>query len=457
VQRLSRWVVAAIAATLIAAAPAAAFENGHATRADLAPVFITGNTAYLAKGEAAASFNTMRSCAVRDGIDLYPQHSGYTPAATAYRNGNIQLDLWNLFVAGRGAVAARPIHTAGGWVFTSNHGLGRAVDLAQPNMATWVLRHGGPFGWSHIEGQRVGEWWHYIYVGGFHRPDPGTSLRFPNLKLGSGGLCQSFAVKEVQRRLGTTEDGEYGKTTRRAVKVFERAKGLPVDGRVTSKVWLELRKASRGEAKSTNARVVGKLPGAVAPMAGQDVKAVQGLLNKAFKAMGRLRRVQVTGVLDQQTIVAVRRFQKLRHLPVTGRVDDRTYAELLKVKPPEAQALVVTPQGAQLVASFEGCSRTPYQDAVHVWTIGFGHTGPDVFRLSPLSCAGPNGSAVVLLQKDLNRFALGVTRLVHVKLGLRQFNASCPGPSTWAWARWRARRCCVSSTPGTTARQPTSS
>jgi hypothetical protein len=80
-------------------------------------------------------------------------------------------------------------------------------------------KHGGEFGWSHAEGQRVGEWWHYIYVGGFHRPDPGTSLRFPNLKLGSGGLCQSFAVKEVQRRLGLSEDGEYGKKHRRAVKV----------------------------------------------------------------------------------------------------------------------------------------------------------------------------------------------------------------------------------------------
>jgi hypothetical protein len=58
---------------------------------------------------------------------------------------------------------------------TSNHGWGLAVDaptLAQP----WLRQVGPQFRWSDDEGKRVGEAWHFRYVGGYEpRPDP---LRF---------------------------------------------------------------------------------------------------------------------------------------------------------------------------------------------------------------------------------------------------------------------------------------
>lgn len=60
---------------------------------------------------------------------------------------------------------------------TSNHGWGRAVDVATQEMAGWLLRLGPKFGWSHEEGARVGEWWHFTYVGGYKpKPDPLAAL-----------------------------------------------------------------------------------------------------------------------------------------------------------------------------------------------------------------------------------------------------------------------------------------
>lgn len=50
---------------------------------------------------------------------------------------------------------------------TSNHGCGVAVD-AKPAGWAWLLRYGPRFGWSHAEGARVGEAWHFTYVGGYH-------------------------------------------------------------------------------------------------------------------------------------------------------------------------------------------------------------------------------------------------------------------------------------------------
>jgi hypothetical protein len=48
---------------------------------------------------------------------------------------------------------------------TSNHGWGIAVDCPFPRAQAWLLRNCGRFGWSHDEGARVGEAWHFRYVG----------------------------------------------------------------------------------------------------------------------------------------------------------------------------------------------------------------------------------------------------------------------------------------------------
>ena len=76
-----------------------------------------------------------------------------------YRNYARQVKLRNDFTAGRGPVAAIP--------GTSNHGWGRAIDIAGYNSGDllWLEANAARYGWSWKTGQASGEAWHYEYVG----------------------------------------------------------------------------------------------------------------------------------------------------------------------------------------------------------------------------------------------------------------------------------------------------
>jgi hypothetical protein len=124
--------------------------NGRLPASALAP--IPGGR--LAK-HAAASWNAMRAEIIRlGGPAIRPYGS-----ESSYRTYAAQVHFKNLEQHG-GNPAAEP--------GTSNHGLGDAVDVATHEMAAWIRRVGPRFGWSHAEGARVGEWWHFVYVGGYH-------------------------------------------------------------------------------------------------------------------------------------------------------------------------------------------------------------------------------------------------------------------------------------------------
>ncbi|UJB32647.1 MULTISPECIES: lysozyme [Chromobacterium] len=79
----------------------------------------------------------------------------------------------------------------------------------------------------------------------------------------------------------------------------------------------------------------------------------------------------------------------------------------------------ISANGVKLIQQFEGLRLKAYQDAVGVWTIGYGHTGPDVTPGLVISQA----QADALLARDLNRFETGVSRLVSVPLNQNQFDA----------------------------------
>jgi lysozyme len=91
---------------------------------------------------------------------------------------------------------------------------------------------------------------------------------------------------------------------------------------------------------------------------------------------------------------------------------------------------VYSKSGLQLTESFEGCRLTAYQDQRDVWTIGYGHTGPDVHAGLTVTQA----QAEALLAKDVQHAAETVNRLVTFP-GLTQdefdalvdfaFNAGC--------------------------------
>lgn len=120
---------------------------------------------YLRK-DSAAAWEALRQASLAErGVDLYP-----LGGASAYRTFAQQVQMKREWTAkGQPQKAATP--------GTSNHGWGLAVDAGDANAAVaermWAaLRDLGPrFGWSWDEGKRVGEPWHFRYVGGY-RPDP---------------------------------------------------------------------------------------------------------------------------------------------------------------------------------------------------------------------------------------------------------------------------------------------
>jgi hypothetical protein len=226
---------------LALAAAAATYQNGRLPRSALSPIYIPGNTAFLGN-RAARNWNTMRLCALASGHDLYPEASSWHPAATAYRTYQEQVALYNQYGYPHAAYPG-----------TSNHGWGRAVDLATHAMRSWIDAHGEQFGWGK-HGDAPDEWWHITFDGrGKLGPDPGISASYPLLRVGSGGHCQDRFVREVQTDLGIRRTGYFDTGTAHAVHVFQLLHHLHV-GPVNAPTWRALRRR-HGAAPASKAPV----------------------------------------------------------------------------------------------------------------------------------------------------------------------------------------------------------
>lgn len=129
--------------------------NGRPLGVQFNGLFDGSNTAPIVGGrlwpEAALTWNAMRTTYIAGGggpsefMPAGPNSSARSRAAQDY------------FWTHQPPPAARP--------YTSNHGWGIAVDVVSQKAAAWIINNGARFGWSHDEGQRVGEWWHMRYVG----------------------------------------------------------------------------------------------------------------------------------------------------------------------------------------------------------------------------------------------------------------------------------------------------
>lgn len=75
--------------------------------------------------------------------------------------------------------------------------------------------------------------------------------------------------------------------------------------------------------------------------------------------------------------------------------------------------------GISAIRSFEGCVLLAYQDSGGVWTVGVGHTGPEVKK----GLMWTRAQAEAALSKDLERFEAAVTKAVTVTLTQGQFDA----------------------------------
>ena len=79
----------------------------------------------------------------------------------------------------------------------------------------------------------------------------------------------------------------------------------------------------------------------------------------------------------------------------------------------------ISETGIELLKRFEGLSLEAYQDVAGIWTIGYGHTGPDVEPGMRITEA----EADALLRQDLRFAEDAVTRLVSVPLNSNEFDA----------------------------------
>ena len=73
----------------------------------------------------------------------------------------------------------------------------------------------------------------------------------------------------------------------------------------------------------------------------------------------------------------------------------------------------------ELIKEFEGCKLAAYRCPAGIWTIGFGHTGQDVYKGLTIT----QRQADKLLEKDAYVSGLWVDKLVTIKLNQNQYDS----------------------------------
>lgn len=76
-------------------------------------------------------------------------------------------------------------------------------------------------------------------------------------------------------------------------------------------------------------------------------------------------------------------------------------------------------RGKELIKKFEGLKLKVYKCPAGIWTVGYGHTGSDVYPGLTINAE----TAGKLLDEDLRKFERAVDRLVKVSLRQSQFDA----------------------------------
>jgi D-alanyl-D-alanine dipeptidase len=205
-----------------------ALLNGRIPRAALSPITraANGEQAYLAHNAAKAFMAMNAESEHRFGVTLR-----VTSARTAYRPYSDQVFFWNLYVSGRGNLAARP--------GSSNHGYGVAVDLANPRMRSIVDQIGAKYGWAKKWSDAPSEWWHIKYRPGVWNGKSPYAAK-PTVKPGATGK-KAVQLKKAMHKHGLKKfkvhTPVYGPTAVAAIKRLQKKHHLKADGIVGAKTW----------------------------------------------------------------------------------------------------------------------------------------------------------------------------------------------------------------------------
>jgi peptidoglycan hydrolase-like protein with peptidoglycan-binding domain len=150
---------------------------------------------------------------------------------------------------------------------------------------------------------------------------PPAVIEKPIVKYGSTGSY----VEQVQKAIGVTVDGDFGKATSQALAAYQKAHGLVADAICGSATW----------------KVIDANPVAIAPAApaslvahavlslgsrGEDVKTFQKLINKIYGTAA----LEIDGIYGAASVRAAKQFQKDRGLVQDGITGAATWRELEK-------------------------------------------------------------------------------------------------------------------------------
>ncbi len=155
----------------------------------------------------------------------------------------------------------------------------------------------------------------------------------PVLQQGASGP----AVVKLQKKIGVSPaTGYFGATTKKAVKSFQAANGVPSTGVVASMTWAAI-KSSGAAGASSPARSKEKRP-----------KLSIGMTHPAVTTLQvRMNMPQATGYFGSLTDAYVRSLQAKAKLRVTGVVNKKTWRKAKRVTvPPPASAASSAPTPA---------------------------------------------------------------------------------------------------------------
>ena len=154
---------------------------------------------------------------------------------------------------------------------------------------------------------------------------------------------RSTAIRNLQRYLRrlsyeTNEilpvpvDGIFDTRTEEALSEFQRAYGLPVTGRADRATWellfLEYRRLTDEQDTVEKVDLFPKNPPNYEASIGEEsafVHLLQSLLFELSILYDTLPEFTLSGQFDESTAEAVREFQRVQGLPITGRVNRATW------------------------------------------------------------------------------------------------------------------------------------
>lgn len=157
---------------------------------------------------------------------------------------------------------------------------------------------------------------------------------------------QAAAVENLQRYLRQLSfheptistppvDGIFESATDRSLREFQTSRNLPVTGRADRTTWDLLYAAYRASLSDNSPPraidVFSRYPARQRIGLGRlgfDVLSIQHMLQELSALYGSFDGVTTSGIYDEMTANAIRRFQSQNRLPVTGEVDLLTWNSL---------------------------------------------------------------------------------------------------------------------------------